>query len=158
MLINVTPVLNNLPAQVPLEMAPIPRNDHDENSGNYKHHCGLCNGAPSTRCFKLSHVAYCEACGCIFTVRSSKSGGGCISHPYALGYNMSYKKIKSKMPAEDRNDFDVQLEAQAREQMKVDAAEKERVAAENEVAKKKQTTAKERKKLHLVQKLNRFKK
>jgi hypothetical protein len=91
-------------------------------------------------------------------VRSSKSGGGCISHPYALGYNMSYKKIKSKMPAEDRNDFDVQLEAQAREQMKVDAAEKERVAAENEVAKKKQTTAKERKKLHLVQKLNRFKK
>jgi hypothetical protein len=158
MLINVTPVLNNLPAQVPLEMAPIPRNDHDENSGNYKHHCGLCNGAPSTRCFKLSHVAYCEACGCIFTVRSSKSGGGCISHPYALGYNMSYKKIKSKMPPENRNEFELQLEAEVRRQTEADADEKERVAAENEAAKKKQqVTAKERKKLRLMQKVNRIK-
>jgi hypothetical protein len=139
-------------------MALIRRNNQDKNSGSYKHHCGHCDGAPSKRCFKMDHVAYCEVCGCIFTVRSSKNGGGCIIHPYLLGYNMSYKKIKSKMPPENRNEFELQLEAEVRRQTEADADEKERVAAENEAAKKKQqVTAKERKKLRLMQKVNRIK-
>ncbi|KAF2450326.1 hypothetical protein P171DRAFT_502827 [Karstenula rhodostoma CBS 690.94] len=133
-------------------MAPIPRNDQDEDSNNYNHHCGLCNGAPSKRCFKQNHVAYCEACGDIFTVKSSKCGGGCLKHPYAKGYNLSYKKIKSKMPADDRTDYDLQLEVEAREQMKADAAKREQLAANEAAKKQQQLTSKQKKKLRLVQK------
>ncbi|KAK7186203.1 hypothetical protein DPSP01_005033 [Paraphaeosphaeria sporulosa] len=138
-------------------MAPILRNNQDRDSSNYQHHCGLCNRAPGNRCFKQSHVAYCEACGDIFTVRSSKCGGGCLSHPYSRGYNLRYKKLKSKLPADDRNDHDLNLEAEAREQMKAEAEKKQQVAAANEAAKEKELTNKEKKKLRFIQKGKRYK-
>lgn len=143
--------------QAPFKMAPVPRNNKDDNSNNYQHHCGLCNGAPNKRCFKQNHVAYCEACGDLFTVRSSKCGGGCLCHPYSKGYNLSYKKLKSKLPADDRSDHDLKLEAEAHEQMRVDAAKKEQVAAANEAVKKQQLTNREKKKLRIVQKGERYK-
>ncbi|KAL5380385.1 hypothetical protein PMIN06_010875 [Paraphaeosphaeria minitans] len=134
-------------------MAPIPRNNQDKDSNNYEHHCGLCNGSPSNRCFKQNHVAYCEACGDIFTVRSSKCGGGCIGHPYSRGYNIAYKKLKSKLPADDRNEHDLELEAEAREQMEADVKKKQEVTAANEAAKKQEMTNREKKKLRFIQKL-----
>ncbi|KAJ4354298.1 uncharacterized protein N0V89_006032 [Didymosphaeria variabile] len=138
-------------------MAPIPRNKQDGDSNNYKHHCGLCGGAPSWRCFKQNHVAYCEACGDVFTVKSSKSGGGCHSHPYAKGYNMSYKKIKQNLPADYRSKNDLQLEAEAQEQMANEAVQRQEIATEHAAAKQQQAqTKKDKKKIRLLKRASKY--
>ncbi|KAL1599864.1 hypothetical protein SLS60_007669 [Paraconiothyrium brasiliense] len=138
-------------------MAPIPRNKQNKDGNNYKHHCGLCGGSPSKRCFKQNHVAYCEACGNVFTVKSSKSGGGCFSHPYAKGYNMSHKKVKQNLPADYRSRHDLQSEAEAREQMANQAIQRQEIAVQKATAKQQQAqTSKDKKKPLLLKKADKY--
>lgn len=135
---------------------PIPRNSEAENGGNFEHHCGECNRAPSARCFKQIHIAYCEACKCIFTVKSSKCGGGCIGHPYSEGYNLKYKKIKSDLPEDHRTELETRLEVDAQERMKAEAERREQVAAANEASKPQPRNGKVRRLERRMQKAKRF--